>query len=160
LYKPIIGYKLSIDTGNTKIRLEYPWKEKQQFRLVVSKDAVKDTTGISLSKSDTAKIITKRDAEYSSMRLRFTNVDLSKHPVIQLVVDNKVFESYPITGKEFIKKQFKPGEYEIRNLFENNQNVKWDPGSFQNKKQPELVKTFTKKLVLRPDRDTDQSFVF
>jgi hypothetical protein len=160
LFKPIVGYKLSIDTGNTKISLEYPWKEKQQFRLVVLKDAVTDTTGTSLSRSDTAKIITKRDAEYGSMRLRFTNIDLSKHPVLQLVVDNKVFESYPITGKEFIKKRFEPGEYDIRILFDNNQNGKWDPGSFRTKKQPELVKPFTKKLVIRPDRDTDQSFVF
>ncbi|MEI6087378.1 MAG: Ig-like domain-containing protein [Bacteroidota bacterium] len=160
LFKPITGYKLSIDTGNTKIRLEYPWKEKQQFRLIVSKDAVIDTTGTSLTKSDTAKIITKRDAEYGSIRLRFTNVDLSKHPVIQLVVDNKIYESYPITGKELIKKRFKPGEYDIRILFDYNQNGIWDPGSFHNKKQPELVKPFTKKLVVRPDRDTDQSFVF
>ena len=160
MFKSITGYKLSIDTGNTKIRLEYPWKEKQQFRLIVSKDAVIDTTGTSLTKSDTAKIITKRDAEYGSIRLRFTNVDLSKHPVIQLVVDNKIYESYPITGKELVKKRFKPGEYDIRILFDYNQNGVWDPGSFQNKKQPELVKPFTKKLVVRPDRDTDQSFIF
>jgi hypothetical protein len=159
-YKPIIGYKLSIDTSNTKISLEYPWKEKQQFRLIVSKDAVLDTTGTSLLKSDTAKIITKRDAEYGSFRLRFTNLDQSKHPVIQLVVDSKIFESYPITGKELIKKRFKPGEYDIRILYDDNQNGIWDPGSFHNRKQPEIVKSFTKKLLIRPDRDTDQSFVF
>lgn len=160
LFQPITGYKISIDTGNTKISIAYPWKEKQQFRLIVSKDAVMDTTGVSLTKSDTAKIITKREAEYGSMRLRFTNLDLSKHPVIQLVVDNKVFESYPITGKELIKKRFKPGEYEIRFLFDSNQNGIWDPGSFKEKKQPELVKPFVKKLLIRPDRDTDQSFIF
>ncbi len=160
LFKPIIGYKLSIDTSNTKISLEYPWKEKQFFRLIVSKDAVMDTTGTNLSKSDTAKIVTKRDAEYGSCRLRFVNLDLSKHPVLQLVVDNKIFESYPIIGKELIKKRFKPGEYECRILFDSNQNGKWDPGSFLEKKQPELVKAFSKKLVIRPDRDTDQSFVF
>jgi hypothetical protein len=28
------------------------------------------------------------------------------------------------------------------------------------KKQPEKVKALTKKLVVRPDRDTDQSFIF
>jgi hypothetical protein len=160
LFKPIIGYKLSIDTSNTKISLEYPWKEKQFFRLIVSKDAVLDTTGTNLSRSDTAKIVTKRDAEYGSCRLRFVNLDLSKHPVLQLVVDNKIFESYPITGKEFIKKRFNPGEYECRILYDSNQNGKWDPGSFHEKKQPELVKAFIKKLVIRPDRDTDQSFVF
>ena len=160
LYKPIIGYKLSIDTSNKKISLLYPWKEKQEFRLIVSKDAVIDTMGIKLTKSDTAKIFTKRDAEYGSCRLRFTNVDLSIHPVLQLIVDGKIFESIPITSKELIRKRFKPGEYECHILFDSNQNGKWDPGSFRDKKQPEKVKALTKKLVVRPDRDTDQSFIF
>lgn len=160
LYKPISGYKISIDTGNTKIKIEYPWKEKQQFRLVVFKDAVMDTTGISLLKSDTARIITKREADYGSIRLRFTNIDFNRHPILQLVIDNKIIESYPIIGKEIVKKLFKPGEYECRVLYDENQNGKWDPGSFRTKKQPELVKAFTKKLIVRADRDTDQSFVF
>ena len=116
--------------------------------------------GIKLTKSDTAKIFTKRDAEYGSCRLRFTNVDLSIHPVLQLIVDGKIIESIPITSKELIRKRFKPGEYECHILFDSNQNGKWDPGSFRDKKQPEKVKALTKKLVVRPDRDTDQSLIF
>lgn len=160
LYKPITGYKLSLDTGKTKISLEYPWKEKQFFRLIVSKDAFLDTSGNGLSKSDTAKIITKRNAEYGSCRIRFVNLDLNAHPVMQLVIDGKIYGSYPLTSKEFVRKLFKPGEYEFRVLYDANQNGKWDPGSFRAKKQPELVKSFTKKIIIRADRDTDQSFVF
>jgi hypothetical protein len=159
-FKPISGYRLSLDTGKTKITLEYPWKEKQYFRLIVAKEAFIDTAGNVLSKSDTAKIVTKRDAEYGSLRVRFVNLDLTKHPVVQLVVENKIFESFVITGKDLIRKRFKPGEYEFRILYDANQNGKWDPGSFREKKQPETVKSFTKKLIVRPDRDTDQSFVF
>lgn len=160
LFQPIKGYKLWIDTSNTKISLEYPWKEKQYFRLIVSKDAVVDTSGISLTKSDTAKFVTKRDADYGSCRVRFVNLDITKHPVMQLVLEGKIFASYPITGKDFISKRFKPGEYELRMLYDTNQNGKWDPGSFKEKKQPEIVKSFVKKLVIRADRDSDQSFIF
>lgn len=160
LFQPIKGYKLHIDTSNTKISLEYPWKEKQYFRLIVSKDAVVDTNDISLTKSDTAKFVTKRDADYGSCRVRFVNLDLTKHPVMQLVVESKIFASYPITGKEFISKKFKPGEYELRMLYDTNKNGKWDPGSFKEKRQPEIVKSFVKKLVIRADRDSDQSFIF
>lgn len=160
LFQPIKGYKLSIDTSNTKISLEYPWRENQYFRLIVSKDAVVDTNGISLTKSDTAKFVTKKDAEYGSCRVRFTNLDISKHPVMQLVIEGRIFASYPITGKEFISKRFKPGEYELRMLYDTNKNGKWDAGSFKEKKQPEIVKSFVKKLVIRPDRDSDQSFIF
>jgi len=160
LYQPIKGYKLSIDTSNTKISIEYPWKEKQYFRLIVSKDAVVDTNGISLTRSDTAKIVTKKDADYGSCRVRFVNLDINKHPVMQLVLESKIVASYPIAGKEFISKRFKPGEYELRMLYDTNQNGKWDPGSFKEKKQPEIVKSFVKKLIIRPDRDSDQSFIF
>jgi hypothetical protein len=160
LFKPISGYTLKIDSTKTKISLEYPWKEKQYFNFIISNDAVTDTNGISLSKSDTAKIFTKRYAEYGSCRVRFVNLDLSTHPVMQLILEGKVFESYPITGKEFYRKLFKPGEYELRILYDNNQNGKWDPGSFKEKRQPEKVKNFIKKIVIRPDRDTDQSFAF
>ena len=159
-FKPITGYKLSIDTSMKKISLEYPWKEKQFFRLIVSKDAFLDTLGNGLAKSDTAKIFTKRDAEYGSCRIRFVNLDLTAHPVMQLVLDGKISGSYAITGKEFIRKRFKPGEYEFRILYDSNQNGKWDPGSFKEKKQPELVKSFIKKIMIRADRDTDQSFIF
>ena len=160
LFKPISGYKLSLDTAKTKISLEYAWKEKQYFRLIVSKDAFQDTLGNSQSKSDTAKIFTKRNAEYGSCRIRFVNLDLNTHPVIQFVADGKIFASYPINSKEFVRKLFKPGEYEFRVLYDTNQNGKWDPGSYKEKKQPELVKSFTKKIIIRADRDTDQSFIF
>jgi hypothetical protein len=160
LFKPVNGYKLSLDTSKTKISLEYPWKEKQYFRLIVYKDAFIDTSGIGLLKSDTAKIITKREAEYGSCRIRFVNLDLTTHPVMQLVLDGKIYASYAIIAKEFIRKRFKPAEYEFRILYDTNQNGKWDPGSFRDKRQPELVKGFTKKIIIRADRDTDQSFVF
>lgn len=159
-FNPVSGYKLSLDTGKTKITLEYPWKEKTGFRIIVAKDAVTDTSGINLSKSDSARFITKRESEYGSCRLRFPNIDFSKNPVLQLVQDGKITESVVLTTKEFIRKRFRPGDYEIHILFDANKNGIWDPGKFSEKRQPEIVKSFDKKAVIRADRDTDQSFVF
>ncbi|MBY0481025.1 MAG: Ig-like domain-containing protein [Chitinophagaceae bacterium] len=159
-FKPLIGYKLSLDTGKTKISLEFPWKEKTAYRVIVNKDAVVDTSGISLLKSDSAKFVSKREADYGSCRMRFTNIDLSKNPVLQLVIEGKIFESVALTGKEFVRKRFQPGEFEVRVLFDKNKNGIWDPGSFREKKQPEIVLYFSKKLIIRADRDTDQGFVF
>jgi hypothetical protein len=76
-------------------------------------------------------------------------------------VEGKIVESIPITGKEFIRKRFKPAEYEIRVLLDTNKNGVWDAGKFSNpKKQPEIVISFPKKAVIKADRDTDQSFSF
>jgi hypothetical protein len=159
-FNPIKGYTVNIDTGRTKITLDYPWKEKTAFRVMIAKDAVSDTAGVTLTKSDSARLITKREADYGSFRLRFVNIDFSKHPVLQLVQESKIVESIALTTNDYIRKRYRPGDYEIRILLDNNQNGEWDPGNFKEKKQPELVKAFAKKITIRADRDTDQRFVY
>ena len=161
LFKPITGYKISLDSSKSKLSITYPWKEKTGFRIIINKDAVTDTAGIILPKTDSARFITKKESDYGSCRFRFPNIDLTKNPVLQLIVEGKIVESIPITGKEFLRKRFKPAEYEIRVLFDTNKNGIWDAGSFSTpKKQPEIVIAFPKKSVIKADRDTDQSFSF
>lgn len=160
-YHPITGYILSLDTARTRISIQYPWKEKTAFRIIIGKDAVTDTAGINLTKSDSARFITKKEADYGSCRLRFVNIDFTKNPVLQLVQEGRIIESIVLTSKEFIRKRIHPGEYEIRILFDNNKNGIWDSGKFTVPKiQPEVVRAFSKKLTIKPDRDTDQSFIF
>jgi len=135
-------------------------ERKNYFRIIIAKDAVADTAGMNLSKTDSARFSTKREADYGSFRLRFVNLDFAKNPVLQLVQDNRIIESFPITAKDLIRKRYKPGEYEVRFLFDNNKNGVWDPGSFKAKKQPEIVQSFSKKMSIRADRDTDQTYSF
>jgi hypothetical protein len=160
LYQPITGYKITMDSTQTKFSIQYPWREKTSFRIIIAKDAFSDTAGVNLPKADSARFVTKREAEYGSFRLRFTNLDLSKHPVLQLIQENKLVESIPLTGPDYIRKRYRPGEYELRILLDQNQNGVWDPGNYLKKLQPELVRAYTKKMVIRADRDTDLRYAF
>ncbi|HQR93166.1 MAG: hypothetical protein B7Y69_08710 [Sphingobacteriia bacterium 35-40-8] len=160
LYQPITGYKISMDSTQTKFSIQYPWREKTSFRIIIAKDAFSDTAGLNLPKADSARFVTKREAEYGSFRLRFTNLDLSKHPVLQLIQENKLVESIPLTSPDYIRKRYRPGEYELRILLDQNQNGVWDPGNYLKKLQPELVRAYTKKMVIRADRDTDLRYTF
>ena len=160
LYQPITGYKISMDSTQTKFSIQYPWREKTSFRIIIAKDAFSDTAGVNLPKADSARFVTKREAEYGSFRLRFSNLDLSKHPVLQLIQENKLVESIPLTGPDYSRKRYRPGEYELRILLDQNQNGIWDPGSYVKKRQPELVRAYTKKMVIRADRDTDLRYAF
>jgi hypothetical protein len=160
LYQPIPGYKISMDSTQTKFSILYPWKEKTSFRVIIAKDAFSDTSGVNLPKADSARFVTKREAEYGSFRLRFTNLDLSKHPVLQLIQENKIVESIVLTSPDYSRKRFRPGEYELRILLDQNQNGVWDPGSYLKKRQPELVRSYTKKMTIRADRDTDLRYAF
>lgn len=160
LYQPITGYKVMMDSTQTKFSILYPWKEKTSFRIIIAKDAFSDTSGVNLPKADSARFVTKREAEYGSFRLRFTNLDFSKHPVLQLIQENKIVESIVLTSPDYSRKRFRPGDYELRILLDQNQNAVWDPGSYLKKRQPELVRSYSKKMTIRADRDTDLRYAF
>ncbi len=155
-YKPIKGYRVLLDTSNTKITFIYPWKELSSFRIVIAKDAISDTSGSILPKSDTIKFITKKEADYGSIKLRFTNLNLSNHPVLQVMQSDNIVESIPLTSYEIVRKLYKPGNYDLRILYDNNQNGIWDAGSFGKiKKQPEIVRLILKVFTVRGNWDNE-----
>ena len=160
LFRPITGYNISMDSTQTKFSIQYPWKEKTSFRIIIAKDAFSDTAGVNLPKADSARFVIKKEADYGSFRLRFANLDISKHPVLQLIQENKIIEFIHLTGADYSRKRFRPGEYELRILLDQNQNGDWDPGSYLLKRQPELVRSYSKKMVIRADRDTDLRYTF
>lgn len=155
-YHRISDYHVSLDTGKMKVRLSYNWKESTFFRLIIAKDAVADTSGTTLTKADTLRFITKREADYGSIRLRFTNLDLSKNPVLQFVQNEKLVESFPLSTGELVRKRYRPGTYELRILFDTNRNGIWDPGHFfGSRRQPEIVRLISRQLVIRSNWDNE-----
>lgn len=155
-YRRMDGYSVLLDTSKTKVSLSYKWKESIPFRLVIAKDAVTDSAGTTLAKADTIRFITKKESDYGSIRLRFTNLDLSKNPVLQFVQNENVVESFRLTPNDLIRKLYRPGSYELRILFDTNKNGVWDTGNFFGvKRQPELVQLIPKQLVIRSNWENE-----
>lgn len=155
-YQPIKGYRIVLDTSKTKISFIYPWKELSSFRIVLPKDAITDTGGITLPKTDTIRFITKKEADYGSINLRFVNLNLAKHPVLQVVQSDNIIESIPLKSYELIRKLYKPGTYDLRILYDTNQNGIWDTGSFGKfNKQPEIVRLISKVFTVRGNWDNE-----
>ncbi len=155
-YNRIQGYRVSLDTNKTKVTLKYKWKEATPFSLLIAKDAVADSGGNTLSKADTIRFFTKKETDYGSIRLRFTNLTLSKNPVLQFVQNDKIIESFPLTQAELSRKMYRPGTYDLRILFDTNKNGIWDTGRFPaNKQQPEIVFLIPKQLVIRSNWDNE-----
>lgn len=138
-----------------KITLKTKWNEDADYRLIILKNAVTDISDSSITKTDTIRFKTKREADYGNVVLRFSNIDFKKHPVIQFILGDEIKESFAITGKEWQNKLFPPGEYEIRILYDNNQNGKWDPGNYSKKIQPEKVIALPKKITIRENWDNE-----
>ncbi len=155
-YKPIPSTRWSIDSSRTKITLTVKWLEETQYRLIMDTTAVSDSAGTYLTKTDTIRFITKKEADYGNVVLRFSNLDLSRHPVLQFVQGEEIKESHPVKAMEWSKKLMIPGEYEIRILFDANNNGKWDPGNYSKKLQPEKNITLTQKLAVKANWDNER----
>ena len=157
---PLKDYKLSLDTGKTKLTLSYKWKELNYFRLVIPKESVMDTAGMTLPKIDTLKFTTKKEADYGSIKLRFTNLDLAKNPVLQVVQSDNIVESISLSSFELIRKLYKPGSYDLRILYDANKNGIWDAGSFGKiKRQPEIVRLIPKVFTVKGNWDNEVTIV-
>lgn len=154
-YKAIPGYHITADTSFKNFDLRYAWKESQHFKLFIHPGAFTDSLDRTTEKIDTVNFQTKPESEYGSVRLRFFNIDMNNHPVLQLIQSNKVVDSVALTNNEFYRKLYKPGEYEMRILYDDDRNLSWTPGSYALKKQPEIVVNIPRKLTIKPNWDNE-----
>ena len=118
--------------------------------------ALSDSANNHLTKADTIRFTAKQPSDYGNVVLRFSNLDLSKHPVLQFVQGDEIKNSYPLTSLEWSNKFINPGEYEIRILFDDNNNGKWDTGNYSKKLQPEKAITLKDKLAIKANWDNER----
>jgi hypothetical protein len=154
-FNRVANYRVMLDSNASRVTLQHPWSLNNVYKLIIQKDAVSDAEGITLTKADTLTITTKDAEDYGQVRLRFGNLDLSKNPVLQIVQNDVVIDSVPLTGREWRRSLFKPGEYELRILFDANKNGIWDPGNFKLKKQPEIVQSLPRKISIRANWENE-----
>lgn len=144
------------DSTSKKLTIFHPWKEDTRYHLILQKDFADDTLGEKLLKIDTIRFKTKAESDYGNLRLRFKNLDLNRHPVLLFIQGEKIFKSSPIgRSLRYNNKLFEPGDYELRILYDTNQNGVWDPGDFYQHRQPEIVVPIRKKLSVRANWDNE-----
>ncbi|HMC85565.1 MAG TPA: Ig-like domain-containing protein [Chitinophagaceae bacterium] len=155
-FKPLTKYTFAKDTSNKKLTLTYKWTESTAFNLIVDKDFAEDSSGKKIARTDTLKFKTKREIDYGNLSIRFNNIDLSKKPVLQLIQSDAIKFSSKLTSRDFHDKLFRPGDYDIRILYDSNDNGIWDTGEFfQKHRQPEKVIAIPKKLSVKAGWDND-----
>jgi hypothetical protein len=145
-----------MDSLKKKLTLKTNWKENTLYNLILDKDFAEDSSGRKLLKTDTISFTTKKQTDYGSLKISFTNIDLSKKPVLQFSQNGQVVKTFPLSATELYQTLFNPGEYELSILYDENGNGHWDPGKFfGGRKQPELVKPLNKKITIRSSWDNE-----
>jgi hypothetical protein len=154
-YKSLPAPAWAIDSTRTKISLAVKWTDAAVYRLIMDTSAIIDSANNRLLKADTIRITAKEQADYGNVVMRFSNLDLSKHPVLQLVQGEEIVNSYPIKTQEWSNKFINPGDYQIRVLFDDNNNGKWDTGDYSKKQQPDKAITLPQKLAVKANWDNE-----
>jgi hypothetical protein len=148
--------RFEFDSTSKKLTIFHPWKEDTRYHLILQKDFADDTLGEKLLKIDTIRFKTKAESDYGNLRLRFKNLDLSRHPVLLFIQAEKIVVSNAIgRSLRYNNRLFQPGDYELRILYDRNQNGVWDPGDFYKHLQPEIVVPIRKKLTVRANWDNE-----
>ncbi|TMI96652.1 MAG: hypothetical protein E6H08_04115 [Bacteroidetes bacterium] len=151
-----VSYHWEIDSLKKKLTLKTIWKENTRYNLILDKDFAEDSSGRKLLKTDTLNFITRKQDDYGSLKISFTNIDLSKNPVLQVSQNGTVVKTFPFSSAELYQPLFNPGEYDLSILYDENKNGHWDPGKFfEGRKQPELVKPLNKKITVRSNWDNE-----
>lgn len=145
------NYSVTLDSSRTLLTFRSQWKEATRYNLILNKDFAEDSAGRKLLKTDTLNFTTKQRSDYGQVKIRIRNIDLAKNPVLQFVQNDVVVVSGAVKSGTFTSNLFTPGDYELRILYDANNNGKWDAGQFFGaKKQPELVKPVQRKLSVKP----------
>ena len=155
-FKKIIGYTVSLDSTRKKIIIENKWQPENLLKLIVYKNGFQDSTGLAMSKNDTINFITRSTTEYGSLKLSFKNIDLSKHPVLQFMEGENIKLKSAITSTAWLNKMMLPGEFEVRILFDENNNGKWDAGDYSKKLQPEITLALPQKISIKADWENER----
>jgi hypothetical protein len=160
-FTPITAYSFSRDSTNKIVTLQHTWQPDSTYNLIIATNFAEDSSGRKILKPDTISFKAKKLTDYGQVRLRFPTLNLALNPVLQLVQSDKVVFSHAFTAKEFFAKLFKPGEYDIRILYDDNRNQMWDAGSFfGNHRQPEHVVSLPTKITIKGNWEFDKVFNF
>lgn len=156
LNQKLEGYTLVLDSARKKITVQYKWKPGTDYRIVVQKDFALDDKGNTLPRGDTIKFRSRSLKDYGKVKIKFGASVLPARPVVQILQSGKIIRSVPVTGKQVVIDLFKPGEYDLRMLNDENGNGVWDPGTFfVQKRQPERVTVLSKRLNVRADWENE-----
>ena len=146
----------SLDSTRTVVTLAYNFPPDQPYFLLVRGKAFKDSTGLTIDRTDTLSIRTKAESDYGNLVLRFKNFKNDTPLLLQFVKSNEVVYSSPVTAAIWSNKLFTPGDYELRLLFDTNKNGQWDPGDYFLNRQPERIRVLDEKLGIRANWDNER----
>ncbi len=140
--------------------LSYKWEPETNYTLEIDSAACKNIYGIT-STQQIKKFKTREEDYYGRVLLNFTEV---KSPIIAQLLKNDdketVLQQKTIVEDGTVIFDYLPPEkYVVKIIYDDNNNGKWDTGSFQDKYQPEKVAYHNEIVKVRSNWDKEIAWV-
>lgn len=153
-----INFRETLSKSKTKLYLDFEKKYNTEYNFELLPKTITDIFGKS-NDSLSFKLKTKTPEDYGIINIELISAKNSSF-IVELLNDKDVLIRLAKVDKPQ-KVSFNllpPGNYGIRVTIDENNNGIWDTGSFLNRRQPEVIKYFDKKIELRANWDINESF--
>ncbi|MBL4663928.1 MAG: Ig-like domain-containing protein [Flavobacteriaceae bacterium] len=153
-----IPFTTSLNKKYNIASILFPKTELQQYRIELLPEALIDYFE---NTNDTLNygVRTLELSDYGELGMTLQNVE--QYPIIVELVSSK----YKVVASQYLTENaplyfnyLSPDKYYFRVIFDENENGKWDTGSFLDKRQPETVIYFPKKIDIRSNFFINESF--
>jgi uncharacterized protein (DUF2141 family) len=155
----------SLVSATIRLNKEYNWaevffpkKEDQSYLIKLFPGALTDFFEAS---NDTLQfnVNTRLSSDYGTLNLTLANVN--RFPIIVQMVDGK----YNLVAEEILRENktvffdaLSPDKYFLRIIYDDNQNGRWDTGSFLNRMEPEKIVYYPTQIEVRANWSLNETF--
>jgi uncharacterized protein (DUF2141 family) len=145
--------------GSKKLKILYKLEQESKYSLVIPDSFLTDILDFK-SKGSKIDFKTKSDIEYANLKL---SVELATQDNVILQFMSKggaILKEEKFKGnKKFNYQNLSPGEYQIKMIFDANNDGIWTTGKYIPRTQPERVIFYSEKLEMKEGWDKDITWI-
>ncbi len=150
---------MRIDTLSPRtLVFNYPWREDMRYQIELLPGAVQDLYGLINNDTILLNYRVEPRKSFANLQLTIDSLDAEENYVVQLLYQGStVAEAFQVSGLTTAVRQFKTlpaGEYSVQIITDKNNNGRWDPGNYDEKRQAEPI--MQRKIeALRPNWEVE-----
>lgn len=141
-----------------KLLMRYNWKANKNYDLVLEQGAL-----IGNFAEENERILFRftldENDRFGHLSFNFELPDTTAQYIVELI-DEKNTKTHHTTllhsAQKIEYKNYLEGKYRVRIIYDQNKNGKWDPGSLNNKTQPERIWYYDKVFNIRPNWEQEE----
>ena len=144
-----------------KFQLNWELKEKSNYTLTILPQAIKSIFGVYNEDTLNLKFVTSINSSLGNLTINYNFTEAKENGILQIYFENKFQREIFVTKNKgtLALEGAKPGNYQLKYIADENNDKKWTPGNYWNKKQPEMIYWYNQDITLRANWDLDVDWV-